>query len=133
MSDTVRPLPPEFSHPALQGLLEQGKDRGYVTAGDVRTVVERAGIPPARLKAVLRGLSDEGVSVMVEAEGSATTRNKAVAAATAAKRASTTKSVAAPAKKSAKATEKKATAKKAPAKKAAAKTEASDEAKEGSE
>ena len=116
MSDTVRPLPPEFSDPAVQGLLEQGKDRGYVTASDVRTVFEDAGIPPSRMKAVLRSLSDEGVSVMVEADGSAATR-KAVAAATAAKRATTTKAVAAPKKAAAKKPPVKAvkTADKAPA------------------
>ena len=116
MSDTVRPLPPEFSDPAVQGLLEQGKDRGYVTASDVRTVFEDAGIPPSRMKTVLRSLSDEGVSVMVEADGSAATR-KAVAAATAAKRATTTKAVAAPKKAAAKKPAVKAvkTAEKAPA------------------
>ncbi len=102
MSDTVHPLPPEFTDPAVQGLLEQGRDRGYVTASDVRTAFEDAGIPPSRMKAVLRSFSDEGVSVMVEAEGSATTRRKTVAAATAAKRATTTKSVAAPRKAAAK-------------------------------
>jgi RNA polymerase primary sigma factor len=107
VSDTVRPLPPEFADPAVQGLLEQGKDRGYVTASDVRTVFEDAGIPPSRMKSVLRSLSDEGVSVMVEAEGSAATRKKTVAAASAAKR-TTTKTVAAPPKKAA--------AKKAPVK-----------------
>ena len=116
MSDTVRPLPPEFSDPAVQGLLEQGKDRGYVTASDVRTVFEDAGIPPSRMKTVLRSLSDEGVSVMVEADGSAATR-KTVAAATAAKRATTTKTVAAPKKAAAKKPPVKAvkTADKAPA------------------
>jgi RNA polymerase primary sigma factor len=99
VSDSVRPLPPEFADPAVQGLLEQGKDRGYVTASDVRTVCADAGIAASRTTAVLRSISDEGVNVMVEAEGSAATRKKAVASATAAKRA-TTKSVA-PAKKAA--------------------------------
>jgi RNA polymerase primary sigma factor len=100
VSDTVRPLPPEFADPAVRGLLEQGKDRGFVTASDVRTVSEAVGIPPSRVEAVLRSLSDEGVSVMVEAEGSAATRKTTVAAATAARRATTTKPVA-PAKKAA--------------------------------
>jgi RNA polymerase primary sigma factor len=106
VSDTVRPLPPEFAHPAVQGLLEQGRTGGYVTAGDVRTVVEGAGIPLARMKAVLRSLSAEGVTVTVDAEGSAPAQKKAVAAATAAKRATTKKVSAAPAKKAAKAAEK---------------------------
>ena len=69
MSDTVRPLPPEFAHPAVQGLLAQGRTSGYVSADDVRTVFDSAGIPLARMKAVLRSLSDEGVTVMVDAEG----------------------------------------------------------------
>ena len=102
MSDTVRPLPPEFAHPAVQGLLAQGRTSGYVSADDVRTVFDSAGIPLARMKAVLRSLSDEGVTVMVDAEGPTPAGSrKAVAAATAAKRATTTKKVAAPAKKAA--------------------------------
>ena len=117
MSDTVRPLPPEFSDPAVQGLLEQGRTSGYVTAGDVRTVFETASIPLSRMKTVLRSLSDEGVTVMVEAELPTAPRKKVVAAATAAKRA-TTKKVAAPAKKAAKPAEKPA------GKNAAAKTTA---------
>ncbi len=67
MSDTVRPVPPEFAAPQVQGLLEQ-----------------------------------EGVTVMVEAEGSAATPasrgRKAVSAATTTKRASTTKKVTASSK-----------------------------------
>jgi RNA polymerase primary sigma factor len=80
------------------------------------------------MKAVLRSLSDEGVTVMVDAEGSTPAGSrKSVAAATAAKRATTTKKVAAPAKKAAtkKAATPAAAAKKAaapaPAKKAATK------------
>ena len=89
------PAPAGVLRSCSPGSARAGKDRGYVTASDVRTVFEDAGIPPSRMKAVLRSLSDEGVSVMVEADGSAATR-KAVAAATAAKRATTTKAVAAP-------------------------------------
>jgi RNA polymerase primary sigma factor len=128
VSDTVHPLPPEFTDPAVQGLLAQGRTSGYVSADDVRTVFDRAGIPLARMKAVLRSLSDEGVTVMVDAEGSTPAGSrKSVAAATAAKRATTTKKVAAPAKKAAtkKAATPAAAAKKAaapaPAKKAATK------------
>jgi RNA polymerase primary sigma factor len=97
VSETARPLPPEFANPQVKGLLEQGKATGYVTSGDVRTVFEGAGIPLGRMKAVLRSLSEEGVSVMVEADssGSAQRPRKAVAAATAAKRAATTKKVSA--------------------------------------
>jgi RNA polymerase primary sigma factor len=100
VSDTVRPLPPEITDPATQGPRGQGRTTG--------------------------SLSDEGVTVMVDAEGRAPDGKKAVAAATTAKRA-TTKKVAAPAKKAAakKAAPPAAAAKKAaapaPAKKAAAK------------
>ena len=68
MSDSARPLPPEFAHPQVHGLLLQGRTRGYVTSGDVRSAVEGAGVPLSRTKAVLRSLSEEGVSVMVEAD-----------------------------------------------------------------
>ncbi|HEX6921873.1 MAG TPA: RNA polymerase sigma factor [Actinomycetes bacterium] len=103
MSDTARPLPPEFANPQVRGLLEQGRVAGYVTSRDVRTVFEGAGIPLGRMKAVLRSLSEEGVSVMVEAESAAPRARKTVSAATAAKRAATTKKVAAdkPTKKTA--------------------------------
>ena len=125
MSESLRPLPPEFADPAVHGLLQRGRTTGSVTAEDVRTVFEQAGVPAARMKPVLRSLSEEGVTVTVEAEQSAPTR-KVVAAATTAKRASTTAvaAVATPAKKAA---AKKAAGKPAPAKtaaKAAAKTAA---------
>ena len=71
MPDTVRSLPPEFTSPQVQGLLSQGRARGYVTSGDVRDAFDAAGIVPSRMKAVLRSLPEEGVTVMVEAEGSA--------------------------------------------------------------
>jgi RNA polymerase primary sigma factor len=83
----------------VQGLLDRGRSTGYVTAAEVRAAFEGAGIPLGRMKAVLRSLSEEGVTVMVEAEGSAAAHpgpgRKAVAAAAATKRASTTKKVAA--------------------------------------
>jgi RNA polymerase primary sigma factor len=104
VSDTVHPHPPEFTDPAVQGLLAQGRTSEYVSA------------------------DDEGVTVMVDAEGlTPAGSRKTVAAATAAKRATTTKKVAAPAKKAAtkKAATPAAAAKKAaapaPAKKAATK------------
>ena len=118
MSDTARPLPPEFASPQLQGLLAQGRSSGYVTSGDVRAAFEGAGIPLARMKAVLRSLSEEGVTVMVEAErsGAAGARErKVVAAAAATKRAATTKKVASSGKPA-------KAAKSAPAKTAAGKS-----------
>jgi RNA polymerase primary sigma factor len=76
----------------MHDLLQQGRAQGYVGSGAVRTTCEAAGIPMNRMKAVLRSLSEEGVSVMVEADMSGqgtATRTRAVAAATAAKRATT--------------------------------------------
>ena len=148
MSDTARPLPPEFAAPQMQELLTQGRSGGFVTAGDVRAAVEGADIPLGRMKTVLRCLSQEGVTVMVEADTSAaptTAGARTVVAATSTKRASTTKKVASGAKSAktaakpaAKSTAKPAAktaaksadaaksapAKKAPAKKAAASAKA---------
>jgi RNA polymerase primary sigma factor len=100
--DSVRPLPPELASPQVQELLDQGRSRGYVTSGDVRSAFDAAGIAPGRVKAVLRSLHEEGVTVMVEADVSAAAGGgrKTVAAATTTKKATTSK-VGAPAKKSA--------------------------------
>ena len=121
MPDTVRSLPPEFASPQVQGLLSQGRARGYVTSGDVRDAFDAAGIVPSRMKAVLRSLHEEGVTVMVEAEGSAPEGRgrKVVSAATTTKKASTTKKVSAKAEPKKSETTKKAAAK--PAAKSAAK------------
>jgi RNA polymerase primary sigma factor len=130
VSDTARPLPPEFATPQLQGLLEQGRSDGYVTAADLRAAFEEADVPAGRMKAVLRGLSEEGVTVMLEAESPATEptsrERKVVVAATSTKRATTTKKVtsgtksAKPASAAKKAAAAKAAEKKAPAKKSGA-------------
>jgi RNA polymerase primary sigma factor len=75
---TSRPLPPEFSHPALQDLLRLGTTRGSVDAAAVRTACENADVPMPRMKAVLRALDDAGVTVEVPPAAGA---RKAVAAA----------------------------------------------------
>jgi RNA polymerase primary sigma factor len=89
---TSRPLPPEFSHPALQDLLRLGTTRGAVDAAAVRSACEDADVPMPRMKAVLRALDDAGVTVEVPAAAGA---RRAVAAAsgraTASASASTTK------------------------------------------
>jgi RNA polymerase primary sigma factor len=97
----TRPLPSEFSHPALQDLLRSGRTRGSVRASELRTACEDAQVPMARMRPVLRALDDAGVQVEVDVVG----RADRAAAATAAKTSSTTVAT-----------------KKAPAKKAAAKT-----------
>ena len=50
---TSRPLPPEFSHPALQELLRLGSTRGSVGAAAVRTACEEAAVPMARMRNLL--------------------------------------------------------------------------------
>jgi len=86
---TSRPLPPEFSHPALQDLLRLGTTRGSVDAQAVRAACEHADVPMPRMKAVLRALDDAGVSVEVPAPPAT---RRAVAAASSRSSASTSAS-----------------------------------------
>ena len=128
MSHSAHSLQPETSSQQVQELLARGRKQGFVTSDDVRTACEGPGVPRDRVAAVQRILTEEGVTVMVEAEVSAaapTDRPRTqVAAATSTKRASATKQVAAAkpaAKKAAEPAAKKSAAKPAkPAKKAAA-------------
>jgi RNA polymerase primary sigma factor len=63
-SQTSRPaLPREFENPALQDLVRVGRTHGTVDAESFRAACEVAEVPPARLRAVLRGLQDAGVVV----------------------------------------------------------------------
>ncbi|MGH8970102.1 MAG: RNA polymerase sigma factor, partial [Actinomycetes bacterium] len=118
MSDTARPLPPEFANPEVGELLARGRSTGQVTSGDVRTMLADAGIPMSRMKAILRSLSEEGVTIMVEADSTdARPGRKTVSAAAAARRATATQKVAEPSPK----TTKKAVKKVEPVKKAGAK------------
>ncbi|WP_255596243.1 RNA polymerase sigma factor [Cellulomonas sp. C5510] len=74
-------LPREFEHPALQDLVRRGRTAGSVDAAALRSACEAAQVEDAkRLKAVVRGLANAGISVSEPA--AATTR---VAAATTAK------------------------------------------------
>ncbi|MFN8076888.1 MAG: sigma-70 family RNA polymerase sigma factor, partial [Kineosporiaceae bacterium] len=88
---TSRPLPAEFSNPALQELMRQGTTRGSVTADAVRRACEEAEVPMPRIKAVLRALDDAGVAVEVPV-AAAPTRRRAVAAASSRPSASSTAS-----------------------------------------
>jgi RNA polymerase primary sigma factor len=106
-----------LSHPDVQGLLDRGKQTGSVTADEVRTACDLAAIPPTQSKALLRLLSEEGVTVVVSAADASGRKKVAAAAsrrttvsATATKKSSTKKSAA-------KSEGKKAPAKKAPPKK----------------
>jgi RNA polymerase primary sigma factor len=102
-------LPAEFSHPALQQLLMQGRTNGSVDSAALREALEGAEVAPKRMKAVLRSLDEQGITVTLDAA----TASRAVAATTT--------------RRTATATAKKAASKPA-AKKAAAATSAKAEA-----
>ncbi|MFC8502364.1 RNA polymerase sigma factor [Pedococcus sp. NPDC057267] len=104
-------LPPEFSLPSLQKLLQQGRTHGSVDSAQLREALEGAEIEPKRMKVVLRSLDEQGIHVTLDAA----TASRAVAAT------NTRTRTTASAKKTA---AKKTAAKDAPAKKAAAKTTA---------
>ena len=109
-SSTSRKLPAEvIAHPEVIALVELGKSTGQVSADAVRAASEDAAISSKHLKALLKFLSEEGVTVVLSADDAT---NKKVVAASGSR--STVKASAAkrsPAKKAA--------AKKSPAKKAA--------------
>ncbi|MGE5747299.1 MAG: RNA polymerase sigma factor [Solirubrobacterales bacterium] len=134
-TSTSRKLPAEIlAHPEVVALVERGKADGQVSSDAVRDTSEAAQISGKHLKALLRHLSDEGVTVVLSATESSSSRK--VAAASSGRstvKASTAKK--APAKKTtakaktAKADESAPVAKKAakaPAKKAAAKKKADE-------
>ncbi|WP_432513962.1 RNA polymerase sigma factor [Kineococcus sp. SYSU DK001] len=62
---TSRPLPPEFASAPFQELLQHGTTHGYVDAQSVRVACEDAQLPVQRMKAVLRALDDNGITVKV--------------------------------------------------------------------
>ncbi|HET7278803.1 MAG TPA: RNA polymerase sigma factor [Dermatophilaceae bacterium] len=88
-----RSLPAEFSHPALQELVRKGSTSGSVTGQALGQALEAAGVAPARWKAVLRAIGDQGIEVTVDDPS-----GRAVAA-SADTRAKTTATVKSPAKK----------------------------------
>ncbi len=127
-ASTSRKVPADvLSHPDIVALVDQGRQTGTVTADALRTATAAAATSPQHLKAVLRFLSEEGVSVVVSAEDAKSPKRVAAAASSAR---TTVKATAkkAPAKKAAPAAKQaepeaaaEAPAKKAPARKAAAK------------
>jgi RNA polymerase primary sigma factor len=120
-------LPREFEHPALQDLVRVGRTNGSVDAAALRSACEAAQVEDAkRLKAVVRGLANAGITV---SEPTAAPRR--VAAATTAKARPSAKAVVAaedadeaPAKPAAKKTTRAAAAKPATKKAAAGKATA---------
>jgi RNA polymerase primary sigma factor len=102
-TSTSRKLPADIlAHPEVVALVERGKATGQVSSDAVRDTSEAAAISGKHLKALLRFLSEEGVTVVLSAAESS---SRKVAAAS-----------------SGRSTVKASTAKKAPAKKAPAKT-----------
>jgi RNA polymerase primary sigma factor len=90
-----------LSHPDIVALVAAGRLSGQVSANALRTATAAAATSPQHLKAVLRYLSEEGVSVVVSAEESGSRKQVAAAASSA--------------RTTVKASAKKASAKKAPA------------------
>jgi len=118
------PLPPEFTHGALQSLVKKGRTTGSVTGDQVAEAMRAAEVRPARGRVVLRALADQGITVSTDGEASGV-----AAAAT-----RTAKKSAATARTGAKKTATKAAAKKSTAKKTATATAGSgsdDEAASG--
>jgi RNA polymerase primary sigma factor len=114
-TSTSRKLPADIlAHPEVLALVESGKVAGQVSSDAVRDASESAGVSGKYLKALLRFLSEEGVSVVLSAAESS---SRKVAAAS-----------------SGRSTVQASTAKKAAAKKTAAKKAApQDETAEGAE
>jgi RNA polymerase primary sigma factor len=69
-------LPQEFSHPALQKLLKQGRTNGSVDGVSLRAALEGAEVAPKRMKTVLRSLDEQGITVTLDSA----TATRAVAA-----------------------------------------------------
>ncbi len=123
-ASTSRKLPAEaLAHPDVVALIKLGKTVGEVSADAVRQTTDSAGISPQHLRALLKLLSEEGVSVSVTA---ADTGRKRVAAATSTAKKVTSAAAKKTAAKSAESADAEATA--APAAKAPAKTAAAKRA-----
>ena len=62
----ARPLPKEFTHPALQALVLLGSTNGSVDSEQLRTALVEAEVEPKRMKAVLRSLEEQGISITLD-------------------------------------------------------------------
>jgi len=107
----ARPLPKEFAHPALQALVRLGSTNGSVDSEQLRTALVDAEVLPKRMKAVLRSLEEQGISITLDPA----TASRAVAATSSTRRTTS-------------ASTKKAAAKKATTKKAAVTETVADDA-----
>ena len=80
-SSTSRRLPPEvLAHPEVVSLVDLGKATGQVSADAVRNTTEAAAISAQHLKALLRFLSEEGVTVVLSGDDAAARKKVAAAA-----------------------------------------------------
>lgn len=113
-------LPTEFSHPALQKLMKQGRTNGSVDSAQLKAALEGAQVAPKRMKAVLRSLDEQGIHVTLDTA----TATRAVAA-TSTRKTATASAKKAAAKTATKTATPKTTAAKPTAKAAASKTTAS--------
>ena len=59
-------LPPEFTHPALQDLLRQGRTSGSVTGEQVADAMRAADVKPSRGRVVLRALGEQEITVSMD-------------------------------------------------------------------
>jgi len=120
-TSTSRKLPAEIlAHPEVVALVERGKADGQVSSDAVRDTSEAAAISGKHLKALLRFLSEEGVTVVLSADESSSRKVAAASSGRSTVKASTAKKAAAkkaPAKTAK--TAKSASASAEPAKKAA--------------
>jgi len=83
--------------PQVQQLVEKGRQRGHVTAEEVRGACEEVGIGKSQWANLLRYLGEEGVTVSVDS--TTQTTRKRVAAAASRRAAAVTQSTTAPAKR----------------------------------
>ncbi|GAA2439674.1 RNA polymerase sigma factor [Actinomadura vinacea] len=60
--------PTEGTSPALDALLERGRDRGRLSLAEVRRAFEAAGISPSQGRSILRELSEAGIRLASEDE-----------------------------------------------------------------
>jgi RNA polymerase primary sigma factor len=100
-TSTSRKLPADIlAHPEVLALVESGKAAGQVSSDAVRDASESAGVSGKHLKALLRFLSEEGVTVVLSAAESSSRKVAAASSSRSTVQASTAKK--APAKKAAK-------------------------------
>ncbi|MFV0463180.1 MAG: RNA polymerase sigma factor [Nostocoides sp.] len=106
-------LPAEFSHDALKGVIRKGRTNGSISSAVVQDAIATAKLSPARARAVLLAIREQGIDILDDAGTTTSAAKEAPAKKAAAKKS-------APAK----AATKKATAAKKPTKKTAGATAA---------